>query len=152
MTERKTFETNYWKQLKKRQFQIFDEGFVHEKLFTFKVNKQGSDSTIKLKEVVAQKEGKINVNDQLNLWIPFKEGCYARAGLRKNDFLLELNSRPLKSDSGTQYTFDGSYQAKKTFRDAIFKVAMNIKTPSSIRSWRIRLDRDIPGILLEEKQ
>jgi hypothetical protein len=41
------------------------------------------------------------MNDQLNLWIPFRDGYFAHAGLRVNDFLIELNSRPYKSESGT---------------------------------------------------
>jgi hypothetical protein len=54
-----------------------------------------------LNAFVGQKDGKINVNDELNIWIPFKDGYFVQAGLRKNDFLLEVTSRPFKTDSGT---------------------------------------------------
>ena len=74
---------------------------MHEKIFTFKVNKQGNQSTLKLNAFVGQKDGKVNVNDELNIWIPFQDGYFAQAGLRKNDFLLEVTSRPFKSNSGT---------------------------------------------------
>lgn len=101
---------------------------MHEKIFTFKVNKLGNQSKLKFNAFVGQKDGKISINDELNIWIPFKEGYFAQAGLRKDDFLLEITSRPFKSDSGRSYIFDASYEARKTLSDAIFKIVMKIKS------------------------
>ncbi len=55
MTQEKIFETNSWRELKKGQFKIFDEDFVHEKLFTFNINKLGNQSIVKFKGAVGQK-------------------------------------------------------------------------------------------------
>lgn len=116
---------------------IFEDDYVHDKLFTLKAARKSATSTISLKETLTQKEGKITSADELKFWFPFR-GSRTLYGRIKNDGFKLHYDHGILTQNDYRFNIYGSVHGKRNFGSLIYKLGLETQNKDLLFNWRLR--------------
>lgn len=150
MAKANSFKSEPWTALEKGEWSIFEDDFVHEKLFTLKATRKSPTSTIALKETLTQKDNKISTADELKVWFPFRENRTLYARVKNDGFKLHYDHGFL-SQNDLRFNFYGSVQGKRTIGNLIYKIGVETQNKDLVFNWRLRYNQGENGLAIYKK-
>jgi hypothetical protein len=150
MAKANSFKSEPWTALEKGEWSIFDDDFVHDKLFTLKGTRKSSTSTVSLKETLTQKEGRISTADELKVWFPFRENRTLYTRIKNDGFKLHYDHGVL-TQNDLKFNFYGSVQGKRTIGSLIYKIGVETQNKDMLFNWRLRYNQVENGIAIYNK-
>lgn len=140
MAKANSFKTEPWTALEKGEVSIFEDDYVHDKLFTLKATRKAASSSIALKETLTQKDGKITSADELKLWFPFR-GTRTLYGRIKNDGFKLHYDHGVLTQNDYRFNLYASVQGKRNFGSLIYKLGLETQNKDLLFNWRLRYNQ-----------
>lgn len=87
MAEPQSIKNEPFADFPRQSYSIINDDFCHEKLFTVKPTVKTTKSVLKLKEVVASKNGKFSFTDETKLWFNLPKSGSIYAKIKSGDYI-----------------------------------------------------------------
>jgi hypothetical protein len=150
MAKANSFKSEPWTALEKGEWSIFEDDFVHDKLFTLKGTRKSVTSTVAIKETLTQKEGKISTADELKVWFPFRENRTLYTRIKNDGFKLHYDHGVL-THNDLKFNLYGSVQGKRTIGNLIYKIGVETQNKDFIINWRLKFNQSENALTLYKK-
>lgn len=140
MAKANSFKTEPWTALEKGEVSIFEDDYVHDKLFTFKTTRKAATSSIALKETLTQKDGKITSAEELKFWFPFRDTRTLYARIKNDGFKLHYDHGVL-TQNDYRFNLYASAQGKRNFGSLVYKLGLETQNNDLLFNWRLRYNQ-----------
>lgn len=140
MSKPESIKIDPWTDFPKQSYTLFSDDFVHEKLFTLKVNSKGDKSTVNLKANISADKGGPTVSDEIKFWFPVNGTRSVYAKVKSNNYLKVHYDNGVFEKWNSKWNLYASVNTNKAFENLSLRLGAANNSGTCHSDSRLRVD------------
>lgn len=140
MSKPESVKIDPWTDFPKQSYSIFTDDFVHDKLYTFKVNSKGSRSAVNLKANIKSDKSGLKLSDEVKYWYDLPEGRSFYSKVKSTDYIKFHIDNGIIEKWNKKWNLYATLNVTKTLSNASLRLGAAHKSQNCNSDNRLKVD------------
>lgn len=140
MSKPESIKIDPWTDFPRQAYSVFTDDFVHDKLFTCKVNSKGLNSTFNFKANIKGDKSGLKLSDELKFWFSLPQGRSLYAKVKSADYLKLQFDNGIITRWNKKWNLYAALNTNKTLSNPSLRLGVDHHSEHCHSGNRLRVD------------